>query len=120
MKREIVISKPNMCCGKFELSYLATSIINKLLETPDDNKMDINGHFEKPFNFIEDNVISKDIPRHNKHLINTIKKLGIKANGQYCSLFIEEINNNEYLIMIGENRNEYIITPDNIKWNVIK
>lgn len=120
MKTKIVINKPNICCGNFELSYLATSIINKLLKTPDDNKMNINGHFEKPFNFIEDNIISKDIPRHNKHLVNTVKKLGIRANGKCCRLFIEEIDNNEYLIMMGENRNEYIVTPDNIKWNIIK
>ena len=120
MKRKVVISKPNLCCGDFELSYLATAIINKLLKTPDDNKMNINGHFEKPFNFIEDNIISKDIPRHNKHLINIVKKLGARANGYYSKLFIEEIEDNKYLIMIGENRNEYIITPNNIKWNTIK
>lgn len=120
MKHKIIINKPNMCCGKFELSDLATKMLNELLKTDDHNRMSSNGEFNKQFNFKEDKIISKNIPRHNKELIKVIEILGEKANSIYSNLIVEEIDGDNYLIMIGENCNEYIITPKNIKWNEIK
>lgn len=108
-----------MCCGKFELSDLATKMLNELLKTDDHNRMSSNGEFNKQFNFKEDKIISKNIPRHNKELIKVIESLGEKANSIYSNLVIEEIDDDRYLIMIGENCNEYIITPENIMWNEI-
>lgn len=116
MKTKIVINRPNVCCGRFELSDLATSLLNKLLKTSPNNPMTPYGTFKKPFYFKDEKIISNRIPRHNKWLVQVVELLGEKANGKYCKLRIEEIKGYKYLIMNDINMNDYIITPKTVKW----
>ena len=61
----------------------------------------------------------RDLPRHDKRLIQVVKKLGHKAGGTHAKLEIAEISGNRYRISEYDG-SENVIEPDDDEWTVIE
>jgi len=74
------------------------------------NKWDIN------FDYF---VTTCDFERTDPVLIEVVEELGKEANGLYANLSVVTIKGNKYRIEVDDGR-ESIVTPDTIKWDIIK
>ncbi len=60
-----------------------------------------------------------DTPRHDKILVNAVKELGSKANGEYSRLEIVEIDGSIYKIDEYDGM-EWVVEPKDINWTKVK
>lgn len=93
----------NACYGGFSLSKEASEYLR------DTYGVDIDPDYGYVY----------DIERHDPRLIETIEKFGEGASGCFSDLQIKEIESTMYRIDEYDG-NEWVETPNDIKWVVIK
>lgn len=98
---KIVLSKSDRFDLSYEASYLYSELSGVRVQTLDDHT----------------------IPRHCLHLIEVVTKLGVNADYNLPKVGFEvvEITSDKYLIYVGSNGKENVLTPDSqhIYWTVI-
>lgn len=56
-----------------------------------------------------------DIDRHDPILVQVVEEMGEAANGEHASLYIEQIEGNQYLIDEYDGT-ETVLTPQTMQW----
>ena len=96
---KVVVSKSDKFDLSYDASYLYSELSGVRIQTLDDHK----------------------IPRHCPHLIKVVTEMGINADYNLPKVGFEvvEITSNKYLIYVGSNGKENILTPESqeIYWS---
>lgn len=117
-KHEVVY---NACFGGFSLSKKAMIMLAELGVEAAQRELSFweKENKKKQFPLVSYSLSDQDCPRHDKRLIEVVKKLGNEAGGKYAELRIVKIDGNKYRIDEYDG-SEAVVEPNDEIWTVIE